>query len=93
MSSTILAFKDWGGFSVDARDDEIQREILRLIPSQLEGLRMRLEVANAHKANPKHKLPTITGRIRHVPPVIGFIADLGGAIAVGGFIGHLAGLW
>lgn len=39
---------------------------------------MRLEEANEGKAKPKHKLPTIiTGRIRYVPPVIGFVADLG----------------
>lgn len=47
LSSLILGFKDWVGFSVDARDDDVQREILRLIPSQLAGLYMRLEEAEA----------------------------------------------
>ena len=94
MSSVILAFKDWPGFSVDARDDDLQREILRLVPSQLTGLQMRLEEANEDKDTPKHKLPTIiTGRIRHVPPAIGFVADLGGFAAVIGFVGRLAGFW
>lgn len=94
MSSVILAFNDWPGFSVDARDDDLQREILRLIPSQLTGLQMRLEEANEGKGKSKHKLPTIiTGRIRHVPPVIGFAADLGGFAAVIGFIARLAGCW
>ena len=45
LPSVILAFKDWVGFTVDARDDDLQREILRLIPSQMTGLQMRLEEA------------------------------------------------
>jgi len=93
MSSVILAFKDWVGFSVDARDDDLQREILRLIPSQIAGLHMQLEQAKEREENPKLKLPTVIGRIRHVPPVIGFIADVGGFAVVVLFLGRFAGLW
>ena len=45
LSSVILAFKDWVGFTADARDDDLQWEILNLLPSQIGGLRMRLEEA------------------------------------------------
>jgi hypothetical protein len=93
MSSVILAFEDWVGFTVDARDDDLQREILRLIPSQLAGLHMRLEDAKERKAKPKLKLPTVAGRIRHVPPLIGFIADVGGFVVVVLFFGRVANLW
>ncbi|HEY5054479.1 MAG TPA: hypothetical protein VII45_13845 [Solirubrobacterales bacterium] len=93
LSSVILAFKDWLGFSFDARDDDLQIEILRLIPSQVAGLEMRLEEAEARPAKSRWRLPTLTGRIRHVPPVLGFIADIGGTIAVIVVLGHLVGAW
>jgi hypothetical protein len=91
--SVILAFEDWVGFTVDARDDDLQREILRLIPSQLAGLHMRLEEVKEREAKPKLKLPTVAGRIRHVPPLIGFIADIGGFVVVVLFVGRVASLW
>jgi hypothetical protein len=93
LSSVILAFKDWVGFSADARDDDLQIEILRLIPSQVAGLEMRLEEAEARPARSSWRLPTLIGRIRHVPPVLGFIADLAGTVVVGVFLGHKLGLW
>lgn len=92
LSSLILDFKDWVGFSVDVRDDDLQMEILRLIPSQLTGLKMRLEEAEAHPAK-RRRRPTLIGRIGHVPPALGLIADLGGTFAVGVLLGHLIGLW
>ena len=98
MSSVILAFKDWVGFSVDARDDDLQREILRLIPSQLTGLEMRLEEATSptrkkREMSHRRRLPTLFGRIRHIPPILAFIADLAGAIVAIAFAGRFAGLW
>lgn len=45
LSSLIFEFKDFAGFSVDARDDDLQMEILQRIPSQIEALRMRREEA------------------------------------------------
>ena len=93
MSSVILAFKDWVGFGVDARDDDFQREILRLIPSQLAGLRMRQEELEEGRTRPGLRLPTLAGRIRHVPPLIGFVADLGGCTVVVLFLGRAVGLW
>jgi hypothetical protein len=98
MSSVILAFEDSIGFSVEARDDDLQREILRLIPSQLSGLEMRLEEAafpygrNLERTRLRH-LPTLFGRIRHVPPILGFIADLAGTIVAIAFAGHFVGFW
>jgi transcriptional regulator with XRE-family HTH domain len=44
LSDLIFDFHD-GGFSVDATDDEMQWSILRRIPSQIEGLRIRREEA------------------------------------------------
>jgi hypothetical protein len=94
LSSLILEFKDWVGFTVDARDDDLQREILRLIPSQLAGLEMKLEEAErVNVPNWKRRLPTVFGRVRHVPPLIGFIADVGGTVAVIVFAGHVVGFW
>jgi hypothetical protein len=97
MSSVILAFEDWVGFRVDARNDDFQREILRLIPSQLAGLEMRLEEATSkpkgRTRGHRRRLPSLFGRIRHVPPILGFIADIGGAAVVIAFVGHLVGLW
>jgi hypothetical protein len=54
--------------------DQIQQQILARIPSQIEGLRMRHEEAAAPKV--KRKRHGITGRVRWIPPVIGFIVDL-----------------
>lgn len=45
LSSLIFEFKDFAGFSVDARDDDLQMAILDRIPSQIEALRMRREEA------------------------------------------------
>lgn len=44
LPGMILSFENWS-FSSDATDDELQREILAHIPSQIEGLRMRREEA------------------------------------------------
>jgi hypothetical protein len=101
LSSVILAFKDWVGFTVDARDDDLQREILRLIPSQLTGLHMRLEEAEARVKGPRllpnAPLPRLFSRIANLPPWLGFAADLitvvGFAVVALGAIGHFAGLW
>jgi hypothetical protein len=93
LPSLIFDFKDFAGFSVDAIDDEFQQAILERIPSQIAGLDMRLEEAKEREVKPKLKLPTVTGRIRHVPPLIGFIADIGGCAVVIGFAGHFVGLW
>lgn len=98
MSSIILAFKDWVGFSIDARDDDLQHDILRLIPSQVAGLEMRLEEAISparRKQGIGHRRwpPTLFGRIRHVPPILAFVADLAGTIVALVFAGHFVGLW
>ncbi len=93
LPSLIFDFKDFAGFSADALDDEFQQAIQKRIPSQIAGLHMRLEEAKNREAKPNLKLPTLTGRIRHVPPVIGFIADIGGFVLVVGFIGRLLGVW
>ena len=42
---------------------------------------------------PQRHWPTLIGRIRHVPPLLGFIADIGGAAAVGYAVGRFLGLW
>jgi hypothetical protein len=43
LPGMILNFDDWTGFSSFATEGKLQREILAQIPSQIEGLRMRLE--------------------------------------------------
>jgi hypothetical protein len=45
------------------------------------------------RTQPSHHVPTLIGRIKHVPPVIGFIADLGGATVVILAVGRLVGIW
>ena len=45
LPGMILNFDGWTGFSSDATEDKLQREILEQIPSQIEGLRMRREEA------------------------------------------------
>lgn len=94
------------GFADDGMD--IQRAILERIPAQIAGLEIKLEEAEANEARSKPKLkakwrpppqkqkrrwPTLVGRVRHVPPFIGFIADAGGFVVVVAFIGRLIGVW
>jgi hypothetical protein len=87
--------------SLSYSDDGLsfQRSILERIPSQIAGLEVKLEEAEAEapeKARPprERKLPALlVGRIRHVPPVIGFVADVGGCAVVVLFLGHVVGVW
>lgn len=79
---------------------EIQRMILDRIPSQIAGLEVMLEEVEKNDAKTQRKphphggrWPTLVGRVRHVPPVIGFIADIGGFVLVVGFIGRLLDVW
>lgn len=44
-------------------------------------------------AESRHWPTVFTGRIRHVPPFIGFVADVGGFVVVVGFFGRVAGVW
>lgn len=37
--------------------------------------------------------PTVIGRIRHIPPVIGFVADVGGFVVVIVFVARAFGVW
>lgn len=92
LSTLIFDFQD-PGFSFESTGEEMQWDILERIPSQIAGLEMRLEEAKNRKAKTNLKLPTLTGRIRHVPPMIGFIADIGGFVLVVGFIGRHLGVW
>jgi hypothetical protein len=96
LPSQVFEFGEVGFGGGDGLD--FQRAILDRIPSQLAGLEMKLE--EAEKADggvgvPKRKrrLPTVVGRIRHVPPLIGFIADVGGFVVVVIFVGRFAGIW
>jgi len=85
---------------------DAQRMVLNRIPSQLAGLRLALSDAEATPAPPESpkaeatapgrkrgRWPTVIGRIRHVPPVIGFIADVGGFVVVVLFLGRVVGVW
>ena len=49
--------------------------------------------AEAEDTGAERRWPTLVGRIRHVPAVIGTIADIGGAIAVIYGAGRLVGFW
>jgi hypothetical protein len=99
---------DFDGFGFGSDGMEIQRAILDRIPSQIAGLEMKLEEVKAKGTKPKaeararqqadatagHRWPTvIIGRIRHVPPFIGLVADMGGFVVVVGFLGRLVGVW
>ena len=101
LSMLIFDFQNTG-FSIDASDDEMQRDILAKIPSQIAGLEMRLEKAEAERARAPRlfrdsPLPRLFSRIAALPPWIGFIADLitvvGFTVVAIGAIGHFAGLW
>lgn len=92
------------GFGLNDDGLDIPRSILRAIPSALGALDIQLKEAEEKEARPKLSsklessrsewaLPTFVGRFRHVPPVIGFVADVGGFVLVVGFVGRFAGLW
>jgi hypothetical protein len=57
LPGMILNFDGWTGFSSFATEDNLQREILAQIPSQIEGLRMRLEEVEAESR--RLKLPKL----------------------------------
>lgn len=97
LPSQVFDFQSFG-FNDDGL--AFQRKILDRIPSQISGLEVRLEEAEAVESSrpaqwePKARgWPTVIGRIRHVPPVIGLVADLGGFVVVVGFVGRLVGVW
>lgn len=92
LASMIFHVED-RGFGVETRDDGLMRAILDRLPTQIAGLEIRLEEAKEREAKSKLKLPTVAGRIRHVPPVIGFIADVGGIAVAIAFAGHFVGFW
>lgn len=83
-----------GGFNFEDDGLAIPRQVLEMIPSQLGALEMRLKEAEARVLRPGRYWPTIIfGRFRHVPPLIGLVADLGGFVAVVAFVGRMAHLW
>jgi hypothetical protein len=85
-------------FGDEAPDDHLRQDIADRLPTQIAGLEMALEEAEEREAGGKLRLsgrawPTLAGRIRHVPPVLGFIADVGGVVVVGAFVGRFFGVW
>ena len=87
---------DRDGPGADEDGLQIPREILDYIPRQLGDLHLQLEEAEdergAETPRPKRGLPTVVGHLG-VPPIVGTVADIGGAATVIAFLGHLAGLW
>lgn len=90
---------DFQSFSYHDDGLTFQRKILDRIPSQIAGLEVMLEEAEVGENSGSGsgrggwRVPTLAGRIRHVPPVIGFIADMGSFVVVVGFVGHFIGVW
>lgn len=85
LPGLILSFDDWTGFSSDARDDKLQREILAQIPSQTAGLEMRLEEAEATARRwiRLPRLPSLRSSWLNHPWVVGIgVTVIGGGILV-----------
>jgi hypothetical protein len=87
---------DRDGPGADEDGLQIPREILDYIPRQLGDLHLQLEQAEdareAETPRPERGLPTVVGHL-DVPPIVGTVADIGGAATVIAFLGHVAGLW
>lgn len=93
LASQVMDIGD-GGFNFEDDGLAIPRQVLEMIPSQLGALKMRLREAEARGHRSGRYWPTIIfGRFRHVPPVIGFVADLGGFVTVVAFVGRMAHFW
>jgi hypothetical protein len=89
---------DGVGFGSDEDGLDIPREILDYIPAQLGALHLRLEEEEAAPGkagtpHPRRRVPTLFGRIRHIPIAIGTLADVGGAVAFVAVLGRLIGVW
>ena len=99
-SDTLPAqIMDFGrvGFGTDDDGLDIPREILDYIPAQLGALHVQLEEAEspstAGQPHPRRRVPTLFGRIRHIPAAVGTLADMGGAVAFVAVLGRLIGVW
>jgi len=93
LASQIMDIGD-GGLNFEDDGLAIPRQVLEMMPSQLGALEMRLEEEEAEGHRPSRYWPTIIfGRFRRVPPLIGFVADLGGFAAVVAFVGRMAHAW
>jgi hypothetical protein len=102
LPSQVFDFIEAGGPFTNDDGLSFQRGLLERMPSQLAGLELRLEEAEAKRAKrPKlireSPFPRLFSRIGGLPPWLGFAADL---ITVVGFVifaiaaaGHFTGLW
>jgi len=73
-------------------ESEKAREILERHEDECRSALDRVHRPLRQHLEGKRNLPTLVGRIRHVPPLIGFIADVGGFVVVVAFVLRIAGV-